>query len=143
MATKMERLQSHLALIRTCAGWNASALGDRLGVTRQMVSNIENGRPLTRMQYLAIRRVFDEEIKEFPDDTKMLEQVIKALVDEPEIYTDDQRNQILSDAKLLAPSIVTKQTTRKKASSVWGAALAGAMIVAVTLGAKALLNNKD
>lgn len=143
MEAKVERLQSHLALLRTCAGWSAASLGERLGVTRQMVSNIENGRKLTRMQYLAIRRVFDEEIKTFPNDTRMLEDVIAALIDTPEKYTKDQRNQILSDANLLAPSIVAKKTSRVKASTVWKTALAGVMIAAVALGAKALLDSKD
>ena len=143
MNAKMDRLQSHLALIRTCAGWSAASLGERLGVTRQMVSNMENGRPLTKMQYLAIRRVFDEEIKASPNDTRMLEEVIDALIDEPEKYNDAQRNQILSDANLLAPSIVAKKTSRGKASAVWKTALAGVMIAAVALGAKTLLDNKD
>ena len=39
------------ALIRACAGWSAADLGNRLGVTRQMVSNLENGHNrMTRMQ---------------------------------------------------------------------------------------------
>ena len=145
MNVKVERLQKHLALIRTCAGWSASELGERLGVTRQMVNNLESGRNrMTMMQYLAIRQVLAEEIEKSKenDDTKMLQDVILVLVDEPEQFTEEQCNQVLSDANLLAPSIVTKKTTRKKASSVWVAALAGAVLL-VSVGAKIFLKDND
>ena len=60
---KRDRLQRNLALIRTCAGWNAATLGEMLGVSRQMVSNLEtNQSKMTIMQYRAIRQAFSEEI---------------------------------------------------------------------------------
>ena len=73
----------------------------------------------------------------------MLSDLLKALVDEPEKFTSEQLNQILSDANLLAPSIVTKKTTRKKASSTWGVALAGVVVAAVLVGVKAVMSDKD
>ena len=110
---KRNRLQRNLALIRTCAGWNAASLGEMLGVSRQMVSNLEtNQSKMTIMQYRAIRQVFAEEMENSPDDTRMLGDLLKALVDEPEKFTSEQLNQVLSDANLLAPSIVTKKTKR-------------------------------
>ncbi len=141
---KRDRLQRNLALIRTCAGWNAATLGEMLGVSRQMVSNLEtNQSKMTIMQYRAIRQAFSEEIENSPDDTQMLSDLLKALVDEPEKFTSEQLNQILSDANLLAPSIVTKKTTRKKASSTWGVALAGVVVAAVLVGVKAVMSDKD
>lgn len=141
---KRDRLQKNLALIRTCAGWNAASLGKMLGVSRQMVSNLEtNQSKMTIMQYRAIRQVFAEEIETSPDDTRMLEDLLKALVDEPERFTNEQLNQILSDANLLAPSIVTKKTTRKKASTTWCVALAGAVVAAVVLGVKAVISDNE
>ena len=141
---KRDRLQRNLALIRTCAGWNAATLGEMLGVSRQMVSNLEtNQSKMTIMQYRAIRQAFSEEIENSPDDTQMLSDLLKSLVDEPEKFTSEQLNQILSDANLLAPSIVTKKTTRKKASSTWGVALAGVVVAAVLVGVKAVMSDKD
>ena len=146
MDARVGRLQKYLSLIRTSAGWSTTDLGEKLDVSRQMVSNLESGRNrMTMMQYRAIRNALDEEIQssEGANDTQMLKDVIRVLVDEPERFTDEQRNQVLSDANLLAPSIAAKKTTRKKASSTWVAALAGAAIAAVAIGAKALLNDKE
>jgi transcriptional regulator with XRE-family HTH domain len=146
MDVRIERLQKYLSLIRTSAGWSASDLGEKLGVSRQMISNLENGRnKMTMMQYRAIRNALDEEIlhSKAADDTQMLEDVIRVLIDEPEIFTGEQRNQVLSDANLLAPSVVSKKTSRKKASVTWITALAGAAIAAVAISAKVLMSDKD
>lgn len=146
MDVKVERLQKNLYLIRTCAGWSASDLGNKLGVSRQMISNLESGRNrMTMMHYRAIRNALDEEIglSAKNNDTQMLEDVIRVLVDEPERFTKEQRDQVLSDANLLAPSIVSKKTTRKKASATWVAALAGTFIAVAAIGAKTLLSDKD
>lgn len=146
MDIKVERLQKHLALIRTTAGWNTSDLGKKLDVSRQMVSNLENGRnKMTMMQYRAIRNVLDEEIEnsKAANDTQMLKDVIQVLVDEPERFSLEQRNQVLSDANLLAPSIVAKKTTREKASSTWVKVLAGAAIALVMVSTKVLISDKD
>ena len=115
-----------------------------LGVSRQMVSNLEtNQSKMTIMQYRAIRQVFAEEMENSPEDTRMLGDLLKALVDEPEKFTSEQLNQVLSDANLLAPSIVTKKTTRKKASVTWGVALAGALVATVLVGVKAVMSDKN
>ena len=143
MSDKVELLQKYLSVIRTSAGWSAAELGNRLDVSRQMVSNLETGRnKMTRMQYLAIRQVLAEEIEcsRDADDTRMLEDVIRVFVDDYDSFTDEQRNKILEDANLLAPSIVSRKTTRKKASVVWATALtAGAVVAAVALGKKVIL----
>ncbi len=136
MDDKVERLQTHLALIRTCAGWSSAQLGEKLGVTRQMINNLESGRnKMTMMQYLAIRHVLAEEISSSKKnkDTQMLQDVIRVLVDEPENFTKEQRRDVLADANLLAPAIVAGKTTRKSASAKWVAALAGAAI-AIAVG---------
>lgn len=147
MEEKVRLLQKYLSIIRTCAGWSTTELGSKLGVTRQMISNLENGRnTMTIMQYRALRDTFSEEIRnsEKNNDTQMLKDVLRVLVDDYDSFTDEQRNQVLSDANLLAPSIVSKKTTRKKASYVWVAALAGGMLGAALLQtAKALLSSDD
>ncbi len=146
VADKVERLQKYLSIIRTSAGWSASELGEKLDVSRQMISNLENGRnKMTKMQYLAIRQVLAEEIEQSSDngDTQMLQDVIRVLVDDYENFSDEARNQVLADAKLLAPSIVSKKTTRKRASLTWVSALAGVVVAAVAVTTKVLVSDKD
>ena len=143
---EISRLQRHLPLIRSCAGWTAAALGEKLGVKRQTISTIEQGEEkykMTRMQYLAIRKVLDDEIETSSNDTQMLSAVIDALVDHPENYTDDERTEILSKANLLAPSIVKHPGERGSASNAWETILI-ASGVAVSAALIAILgHNKD
>lgn len=143
---EISRLQKHLPLIRSCAGWTAAALGEKLGVKRQTISTIEQGEDkykMTRMQYLAIRKVIDDEIASSGDDTQMLYYVVDALVDHPENYTSDERTEILSKAKLLAPSIVKQPSERASASGAWKAILAASGVVVSAALIAILGHNKD
>ena len=36
------KLQNNLLLIRNAGGWTAETFGDKLGVTKQTISNLEN-----------------------------------------------------------------------------------------------------
>ena len=38
---EIERLQDNLLLIRRAAGWTAEEFGERIGVTRQTINNLE------------------------------------------------------------------------------------------------------
>lgn len=130
---EIARLQHNLALIRGCAGWTAAALGEKIGVKRQTISTIEQGEEkyrMTRIQYLAIRKVLDDEINSSTDDTQMLSTVIDALVDHPDNYTPDERTEILSKAKLLAPSVLKHPAERKNVSNAWKTILAASGVVA-------------
>ncbi len=143
---ELSRLQKNLALIRSCAGWTAAALAEKLGVKRQTISTIEQGEEkykMTKMQYLAIRKVLDDEIAASKEDTQMLYYVIDALVDHPENYTDAERTEILSKAKLLAPSIVKQPSERKSASNAWKAILAASGVVVSAALIAILGHNKD
>lgn len=53
-----------LSSIRKIAGWTAATLGDKIGVTKQTISNLENQKsPMTFTQYIAIRAVLDAEVE--------------------------------------------------------------------------------
>lgn len=142
---ELSRLQRHLPLIRSCAGWTAAMLGEKIGLKRQTISTIEQGEDkyrMTKLQYLAIRKVLDDEIATSKDDTQMLWFVIDALVDHPDNYSKDERTEILSKAKLLAPSIVKVPSERKSASDAWKAILATSGVVA-SVALMAFIRNKD
>lgn len=143
---EISRLQRHLPLIRSCAGWTAATLGEKLGVKRQTISTIEQGEDkykMTRMQYLAIRKVLDDEIAATKDETQMLAAVLDAVVDHPESYTDDERTKILENAKLLAPAVVKTPTERKNASATWKAILVASGVVASAALIAILGRDKD
>ena len=53
---EIERLQKYLLLVRRTVGWSAEEFGERIGVTRQTINNLEAGRnKLTKTQYIAMR----------------------------------------------------------------------------------------
>ena len=107
---EIARMQEHLLLIRRAVGWTAEEFGDRIGVTRQTINNIESGRSrLTKTQYLAMRSVLDAEILRAPEDTGMLRVL-------PENYSAEERDKVLENASMLAPSILAGTTTRAKVS---------------------------
>ena len=57
---EIEKLQHNLPSFRKLAGWTAEELGEKVGVTKQTISNLETGRTqMTKMQYIAIRAVLD------------------------------------------------------------------------------------
>lgn len=110
---EITRLQDHLLLIRMAVGWTAEEFGDRIGVTRQTINNIENGRnKLSKTQYIAMRSVLDAEMARSPEETEMVRLLLEVLVDHPENYSDEERNKVLSDANMLVPSIIAGTSTR-------------------------------
>lgn len=78
---KIIRLQDNLSCIRKLAGWTAEDLAEQLGVTKQTISNIETKRTtMTKMQYIALRAVFDKRMEEL-EDSKVLAKAVEILVD--------------------------------------------------------------
>lgn len=76
------KFQENLSIIRKVAGWTTQQLADELGVARQTVSNLETGKsPMTKLQYLALRTVFNAEIAR--RENRDLAAVITTLVDDP------------------------------------------------------------
>ncbi len=114
---EIEKMQKHLLLIRRTVGWTAEEFGERIGVTRQTINNLEAGRnKLTKTQYIAMRSVLDAEMVQYPDETEMLKLVLDMLVDHPEKYTSSEKEDLLSKANMITPSILAGTTTRKVVS---------------------------
>ena len=130
------RMQENLLLIRRTVGWTAEEFGDRIGVTRQTINNIEFGRnKLSKTQYIAMRSVLDAEMAQSPEDTTMLRLILDVLVDHPEKYTEAERNDILSKANLMAPAILAGSATRGAVSKEWIRSVGAAGGIAAALSA--------
>ena len=132
MEERLRRFQEHFSLIRKSTGWTAAALGEKLGVSRQMISGLETGRTkMTIMQYRAIRQVLDEEIAQHPAETRILQDLLMTLVDYPEQFSEADRKKVIDDANMIVPSIGTPAVSREKTSQAWDSMLAGATVSAL------------
>ena len=57
-------MQKNLSVLRKVNGWTTEELGTRIGVTKQTISNLENGKvSMTKTQYIALRTVFEYELR--------------------------------------------------------------------------------
>ena len=130
---EIERLQEHLLLIRRAVGWTAEEFGDRIGVTRQTINNLEAKRnKLNKTQYIAIRAVLDAEMAASPDDTEMLKCLLDVFIDNPDKYEAKDREELLEKANMLTPSILARTTSRAAVSKELVGA-AGALGMAAAL----------
>lgn len=119
MKNQIKRLKDNLTIIRKAAGWSAESLGEKIGVTRQTINNIEAGKQeLSQAQYMAIRYVLDKEILNNQDDTKMLAKLIDMLIDNPDKYDPDKKTELVDEAEYIVPSI-NKGKSRKEVSDRW------------------------
>ncbi|MDO4452718.1 MAG: hypothetical protein Q4B89_07875 [Lachnospiraceae bacterium] len=68
-----ERLQKYLPQLRGCAGLSADALAQKIGITKQAICFMEKHleKPMTKMQYICIRAVFEEECYKNPDNLNL------------------------------------------------------------------------
>lgn len=68
---KIKILQANLSSIRNIANWTAEELGDKIGVSKQTISNLENSDGKSNLmnptQYIAIRAIIDDEIDSAPN----------------------------------------------------------------------------
>lgn len=114
------RFQKNMLLIRRTVGWTAEEFGDRVGVTRQTINNLEkNNRDkfkLNKTQYIAMRSVLDAEIARCPEETETLRLILDMLVDHPENYKSEDKQLLLDKANMITPSILAGTATRKAAS---------------------------
>lgn len=118
----IKKLQINLSSIRKIAGWTAQDLGEKIGVTKQTISNLENQKTeMTLTQYIAIRTVLDYEI-ENNKSNEVLPQVVHTLLDIPddEISAEDRIK-------------ISQAVTTLAAASVGGVGLASLISVSAGL----------
>ena len=120
--TDEEKLQKHLTLIRKAAGWTTEELGQKIGVTKQTISNLENMKSkMSKTQYLAIQMVISQKIATSPDDIT-LANIMKMIFSssESESINYDEIKNAISTAESAAA-----EKTNESAFSAGG--IAGAM----------------
>ena len=114
------RFQQNMLLIRRTVGWTAEEFGDKIGVTRQTINNLEkNNRDkfkLNKTQYIAMRSVLYAEIAKCPEETETLRLMLDMLVDHPENYTSKDIEALLDKSNMVTPSILAGTATRKAVS---------------------------
>lgn len=111
-AFRIRRLQNNLSTIRKVVGWTTEQMGEKIGVSKQTISNLENGKnPMNFTQYIAIRAIIDYEI-ETNTDNEVLPKVVTILLDS----NDDEYDKYKDSIEIVAASA---------AGGVAGAALLG------------------
>lgn len=74
---KMMRMQNNFGALRKIAGWTTEQLANKLDVSKQTVCNLENKENHTKMkysQYALLKMIFDEEIKNNPQNELLKKQ---------------------------------------------------------------------
>ena len=143
---EIKRFQNMLLLIRKSMGWSAEEFGDRIGVSRQTINNLECNPPrseLTKTQYIAMRTILSKEISENDSETKILQDLLDVCIDNPDKYDSRTKDDVEKRARALVPAIVSKDLSRKEANIQWKElfAVAGAFAAGVVVGAS--FNNTE
>lgn len=101
-AAQITCLQKNLSAIRKVAGWTSEQLGEKIGVTKQTISNLENEKTqMTLIQYIALRSIIDFEIQTNKDNL-VLPQVVEVLLNNYEEYTEKEREKVNENVKTIA-----------------------------------------
>ena len=130
---QIELFQKHLLLIRRAVGWSAERFGDKVGVTRATINNLESGRTkLSKTLYIAMRSVLDVENKNYPDETKTLQLILETFVDHPEKYSEEDKKKFLDKLNIVTPSVLAGAATRKDVSAEAMKFAIGSALAAVT-----------
>ena len=110
---QIKRLQQNLSSIRKIAGWTAEVLGEKIGVTKQTISNIENNKStMSFSQYIAIRSVLDAEIANNKDN-ELLPKVVAILLDSEDEINEDDYSKIQDVVETVAATAAGGTPTKK------------------------------
>ena len=110
-------LQDNLLSIRKIAGLTAEKLGEKIGVTKQTILNLENGKTeLTFPHYLAIRTMLDYEIEQNPENTA-LAQVVEVM--DILVANDvDPKNENYVEVRDVVDTVAASASTGKEDASL-------------------------
>ena len=108
---EIAQFQENMKTIRKVAGWTVQELGDRIGVSKQTISNLENQvTEMTKTQYIATRAILDLEIATNQEKGPAIKAVMQALLtDDEELNQDDADDLLPVEEKPEAHEEVDKQ----------------------------------
>lgn len=126
-------MQDNLCELRKIAGWTAETLAGKLGITKQTISNLENQKvKLSRVQYIAIRSVFECEVVMSKDNTTLRKVMGVLFTAMPPVYQD--RKDEIRTAMISIASIASAGITGIQLHSSATALLASLGSVASQMG---------
>lgn len=117
-----KHFQEYMATIRKSIGWSADALANKIGTQRQTINNLESKPPralLSNDRYIAIRTILSNEINKYPNETEILKSLLEVCVDRYDDFTDEQRGFVVEKAKIMIPTLATKEVDREVTNSMW------------------------
>lgn len=110
---QIRKLQQNLSAIRKIAGWTAETLGNKIGVTKQTISNLENQKSsMNFTQYIAIRAVIDSEIEK-NQENEVLPKVVALLLDSEDSLDEDDYSKVQEVVGTVAASAAGGTPTAK------------------------------
>ena len=101
---EIAELQNNLEMLRKLFGWTAEQIGNRLGVTKQTILNLEHGKlAMSKIQYIAIRSVMEAEaMSREGEEKENLLKVLSLVFNENKSITEEQREKALGVAKVVS-----------------------------------------
>ncbi|MCX4300059.1 MAG: helix-turn-helix transcriptional regulator [Lachnospiraceae bacterium] len=126
-------LQDNLSSVRKIAGWTTEEFGDKIGVTKQTISNLENKKTvMTRTQYIAIGAVLKYEIPN-NKNSEVLAYVVNILLDDDKSYSAEERRKIKENIDMLVIASMGGMKGKKLTdfSEKIGIALVGAGVASI------------
>ena len=119
-------LQDNLQIIRRLAGWTVEELGNKIGVTKQTISNLENKKTkMSFTQYIALRAVFECEIQENREN-EILSEAIRLLIDMRDELDDRIYKEICTSLTAVAMA-TTSETNRHKLNELFLKMMSGSV----------------
>lgn len=129
-------LQKNLKTIRTILNWTLEEFANKIGVTKQTISNLENLKTeMTKIQYIAIRTILDYEVETGPRDNGLAEVLTLLFDDEKKL-----KGSLSEDKRSDAAKIVATATSSGLAASLILPALVP-LIGAVSVGILSSISN--
>ena len=131
---EIQRLQQNLSSIRKIAGWNAETLGNKIGVTKQTISNLENRKTtMSFAQYIALRSVLDVEIAG-NNESDVLPKVVALLLDCDDELDDDNYSKVQEVAGTVAATAADGASS-SRLNDVFALLLTSVPVVVPIMGA--------
>lgn len=90
-------MQEYLSALRKICDWTTEELGNRMGVTKQTISNIENYKVnMTKTQYIALRTIFEYEVNCV--NTNIALQKVMLILFYSEVEYDETKEKVIKEA---------------------------------------------